>query len=311
VARALILLALLCATARADSPKLAEARQAVTDVRYDDAQRLLSEALRDGNNSPAAVAEIYKLAASTAVVLDQHDVAERYYERWLALDPTAQVPTDLAPKLREPFIAAQAAMQSRGSLDVRIQRVHTSVDVVVANDPLAMAVSVAVGEQRVAIGADRRAQIVAPPHATLIVLDDSGNHLRELPVPDDVQATPPPPPPPPQEDRKPLVVDKPGHVSKGWLIGTAVSGAVFLGFGAAAIAMDGTITEDLLQSESKHLDDVDSAYRLERVFIGVTIVSGAAMIACAIPLTSELLHHKDLWIAPTPGGFGLTIGGAF
>jgi hypothetical protein len=293
VVRTLVVLALLAGVAHAD--KLADARQAIADVRYDDAQRLLAEALRAGGNSPAALADIYQLAATVAVVLDQRDAAEHYDERWLALDPTAKLPGDLAPKLREPFVAAQAAMQARGSLDVRLQRAGVDVDVVVVNDPLAMAVSVGAGGPPVPIGADRRARIAAPPHGTVVVLDDAGNHLRELPIPEVPQEPPLPPP------------VTPPKVSRGWFIATGVSTLVFVGFGIAAIAIDDDVTGDLAHSETHHLDDVQSLHSLERVFVGVTIASGAAMIISAIPLTRSILRTKDLWISPSPVGVGLTV----
>ena len=43
------------ATASADSLHLAEARKAVDEVRYDDAQKLLVAAIQDGTNSPAVL----------------------------------------------------------------------------------------------------------------------------------------------------------------------------------------------------------------------------------------------------------------
>ena len=95
-------------SARGDTAKLARARQAIETLQYDTAQKLLIDALDDGANSPADVAEIYRLSASTAVVLESGDVAEQYYRRWLALDPTASLSSDLAPKIRDPFVRAQA-----------------------------------------------------------------------------------------------------------------------------------------------------------------------------------------------------------
>lgn len=116
LARALVVCALcaLAAPARADSSKLAQARQAIAEVRYTEAQGLLVAALQEGGNSPAAVAEIYQLSARAAAVLREPDLAQQYYCRWLALDPDARLPDGEAPKLRERFVAAQAYMAAHG-----------------------------------------------------------------------------------------------------------------------------------------------------------------------------------------------------
>ena len=181
------------------------------------------------------------------------------------------------------------------------------------NDPLAMAVAVGIARAPgapVALGADRRARIAAPAGATVLVLDDAGNHLRELAIPD-AAPSPPPQPPPPQQ---PPPIDAPppavrtGKISRGWSIATGVSAAVFVGFGIAALGVDRAVSQDLAQSETHHLDDVESLHALERVFVGVAIVGGAAMIVSAIPLTASILKSKDTWITPSPVGVGVSIG---
>ncbi|HEV7558560.1 MAG TPA: hypothetical protein VGO00_23985, partial [Kofleriaceae bacterium] len=108
--------------AYAGSSKLAEARDAIAAVRYNDAQPLLAAALDEGGNHPAEVIEIYRLSASTAIVLGQPDVADQFYRRWLALAPDATLPDTVAPKLREPFKVAQLYMASRGRLVVDVHR---------------------------------------------------------------------------------------------------------------------------------------------------------------------------------------------
>ena len=117
-----VALGLAAVPVRADSPHLAEARRAVEAVDYDAARRLLVDALHDGGNSLAAVREIYRLSARAAVVLDQRELAEQYYRRWLAIDPDAALPDDTAPKLREPFVAAQAYSAAHGRLRATARR---------------------------------------------------------------------------------------------------------------------------------------------------------------------------------------------
>ena len=192
--------------ARADSPKLVEARRAVQAVDYDAARRLLLEALRDGGNSPAAVGEIYRLLARASVVLGDRDVAEQYYRRWLAIDPTAALPADTAPKLRDPFIAAQAYIAAHGRLVARAERTATGeIEVELVADPLAMARAAtaldpatrstpapdpatrstpapdpATRSTPAPFGTDRRARL--PSGARVAILDDTGNRLLELDV---------------------------------------------------------------------------------------------------------------------------------
>ncbi len=173
----------IAATAHADSPKLEQARRAIDEVRFDDAQRLLVGALAEGGNSPAAVREIYKLSASTAVVLGQREVGEQNYRRWLALDASASIGADVAPKLREPFEAAQAYIAAHGRLAATATRVSASDLDIVVTDPLAMAVSATIiGSRPVPLSTERRARL-APSGAGTVrvaVLDDHGNRLLEL-----------------------------------------------------------------------------------------------------------------------------------
>ena len=179
VGRAFLVTLALGTSALADSPKLEQAREAIKHVNYDDAEKLLVDALRDGSNGPAAVAEIYRLSASTAVVLERRELAEQYYRRWLALDPSASLPNDLAPKIREPFIKAQAYMNAHGRL---VAKVTPEAVVIVETDPLGMAVSASIdGGTPVKLDADHRAKLDAGK--TAAVLDEYGNHLVELAVP--------------------------------------------------------------------------------------------------------------------------------
>ena len=184
VGRVLVVLACLASVAHADSPKLARARQAIDAVKYDDAQTLLVDALKDGGNSPAAVAEIYRLSASTAVVLDRRDLAEQYYRRWLALDPAATLSSDLAPKIREPFVKAQAYMNAHGRLVAKVTRTASAITVRIENDPLDMASAATLGTGTpVKLDGDARAAFQSTAGTEVAILDEYGNRLVELEVP--------------------------------------------------------------------------------------------------------------------------------
>jgi hypothetical protein len=235
--------------ARGDSPKLAQARQAVAAVDYDEARRLLVEALHDGDNSPAALGEIYRLSARTAVVLGQPELAEQFYRRWLAIDPDAALPGDTAPKLREPFVAAQAYIAAHGRLLARAQRAATGgLDVELIADPLVMARAAAVIElappiprpglpprrsSPVAFGGGRH--VTLPAGDRVAILDEDGNHLVELGV-----AAPSPPGAAPATAAPPSPEARPW--TRRWLTWAIPTGAFTLvgaGFGIAAIASYG------------------------------------------------------------------------
>ncbi len=187
VTRALAIVCTLACVARADSAKLEQARQAIDGVRYDEAQRLLTAALEEGANSPAALREIYQLSASTAVVLGQADAGEQYYRRWLALEPTATLGKDISPKLRGPFDAAKAYIGAHGRFEVTASRsAPREIDVEVVSDPLAMArgVRLAPGTATTPFSSTRHAKLAADVLAVrAVVLDEYGNVLRELDVP--------------------------------------------------------------------------------------------------------------------------------
>ncbi len=187
-------LALAVATPRpaaADSDRLAKARRAVDEVRYSEAQELLSAALRDGGNSPEATIELYALAASTAIVLGKDDLGELYYRRLLSLDPDAKLEAGLAPKFKRAFTAAQAYVSAQGALRVRTRRVSAGVEVAIESDPLAMVAFVALRSARrtTRLDPDRRAVLAISADddgddERLLLIDEHGNQLRALPVPD-------------------------------------------------------------------------------------------------------------------------------
>ncbi len=279
--------AVLAGGARAD--KLGDAKKELEAVRYDDAQKLLLAALQEGGNSPAALAEIYKLAASTAIVLGQREVAEQYYRRWIAIDPHAALPQTLAPKLREPFVAAQAYMAAHGQLVVRLSRSATVVDIAVESDPLAMVAAVAIAPGApVRLGVDRTAHLVVPVGArdvVVLVLDETGNHVRELAAPE-APAAPPPPPPPPPPPAPPEAVETPLY--RNWLVYAIPAGASFVvgaGFGLAAGSANGSLG-NVITTHGFYGDALADQHSRDRdatiangFFLGAAVLGAAAVIA--------------------------------
>lgn len=321
--------------AHADSPKLAEARRAVTAVDYDAARRLLVEALRDGDNSPAAVAEIYRLSARAAVVLDQPDLAEQYYRRWLAIDPDAALPGDTAPKLREPFVAAQAYIAAHGRLHARARRTAGGdIEVELLADPLAMAHAAAAidpsrapirepsreaaaGPTAVAFGAEHAVHLPATATARVAIVDDRGNRLLEI-DPDPVAAAASPTAP--LAAPAPLHADAPSRPWTQrwttWAIPTGVFAVGAAGFGIAAIASYGRAHEITDTSSQYYLSDAQDNVRRGRIFTWITAGAGVAVIGFGIPTAIFFFRDHDLGhlaIAPLagPDRVGLAVGGQF
>ncbi len=183
--------------ARADNPSLGEARKAVEEIRYDDAQRLLVQALKQGANRPEELVEIYRLSAATAAVLGDDALADQYYRRMLALAPDTTLPLDASPRLREPFIAAQAYMAAQQRFAVRATRTDNGIAVTVT-DPLGMVVAVATVERGVvrgkqavvgasfgpaAPGATSRPLVLEDIGDEVVALDEHGNFLRVIALP--------------------------------------------------------------------------------------------------------------------------------
>lgn len=333
---AMLLGVLAALPARADSPKLVDARRAVEAVDYEAARRLLLEALRDGDNSPAAVGEIYRLSARAAIVLGERDLAEQYYRRWLAIDPTAALPGDTAPKLREPFVAAQAYIAAHGRLLARAERTSTGeVDVELVADPLAMArAAAALGLGRsapVPFGGDRKAHLAAATR--IAVVDDAGNRLLEVDVASAAagarsagqggarSADGP-------GDRRPAD-GQGGARSDGqegarsgdgaddadtsaasrpwtrrwttWAIPTGVFGVVTGAFGLAALASYQQAQSDATKSGQFHLSDAEDNVRRGRTFTWITIGGGAVTLAFAIPTAIFFLKERGLGGATSAG----------
>jgi hypothetical protein len=307
--------------AHADSPKLADARRAVEAVDYYTARTLLLEALRDGDNAPAAVAEIYRLLGRAAVVLqrdvvlDESDLAEPYYRRWLAIDPAAAMPANGSPKLLAPFIEAQAYIAAHGRLLARAERAPTGeIDVELISDPLAMAraaASVEPGRRAAPVPFDRDHRARLPAGARAAILDDYGNRLLEL----DVTEPSPPAVRAPPRDAAPA--SRPW--TRRWLtwaIPTGAFGLVGVGFGVAAIASYSRAHTITAESGEYYLSDAQDNVRRGKLFAWITAGAGAIAIGFAIPTAIYFLDQRrqtGVAVLPTAGDgrVGISVTGRF
>ncbi len=316
------LCALAAAPARADrddradqgdssTPKLAEARRAADELRYDRAQELLGEALREGKSSPDTMVRIYELAASTAVVLGNDELAELYYRRLLCIDPRADLEAGLASKFKRPFAAARAYVSAHGALRSRARRSGDSVEIFVESDPLAMVASVALargGEvsRGVALDPSRRARLPIPEaeggeasELRLLLVDEFGNQLQLAPVPAETAA--------------PELTSSPGpgggaegrSVLRTWWIWT-IPAAASLGVGIAAGLQSQQASDDLdalLRQPNPHYDEAEDLRQRSRSRATIANVSfGAAGVLSAVALIM-LATRPD---APAPAATALS-----
>jgi len=310
VTRALAIVCALGATAAAD--KLDDARAAVDGVRYDDAQRLLVEALAQGDAAPAKLFEIYRLSAITAIVLNQPDAAELFYRRWLALDPDAALGADVAPKLRAPFDAAKAFIAAHGRFEVTSARLSDrELEIDVVSDPIVMARSARIaGQAAIPLGPDRRVRLTAAGgDLTAIVTDEYGNHLVELHSP---------PPPPPSDLQPPISRHHESHT--GALLGWGIPCVVFLGAGvgftAAALYENSKLDELVANSKLHFYTEVKDRQNLRTAFtaLGASLFGIGAVLAIPTAIYFARSRSPDeLGVTPyaSDASTGLAISGRF
>jgi hypothetical protein len=311
--------------AAADSPRLDQARRAVEEVRYDEARSLLVQALRDGGNRPAAMIEIYELSATTAIVLGQKDLAEQYYRRLLALKPDATIADDVAPKLREPFVAAQAYMAANGRLQARLHRAPDGrIDAVVTADPLGMAVGATLVVGGIAGPptplADRRASMTPTGgFEAVVILDENGNQLVSIPASAATDAPPPPPvvrPVPPPRDRPSSRSVPIYRRTLFWAIPTVVAAGIGIGFALDASSANSTLQEILDNSEDHTLEDAEHVRRrrdssAQTANISFAVAGAFAVVTTIVFLTRPSSRDAKVIVAPTAGdgAVGLSVFG--
>ncbi len=310
-------------SARADSPKVAEARQAIDEVRYDDARRLLVDAIDAGGNSPAAVRQIYELSASTAIVLGQPDLGEQYYRRWLAIEPGAKLPAGSSPKLTEAFVAAQSYMAAHGRLVVTASRSSVAVlTVVVTADPLSMAAAAGFdgSGERVSFGANHAAELDANVEAMrVVVLDDHGNQLLAIDVPAATVLSVP------DHRTGRLLEDSPRPFLRQWTTWAVPAGGFLVAggiLGVLAITEQDKLDMLVRDSGSHFFSEVDGQHDKIRRHATIAIGLGAVGVVLGIPAavfyvraqkpwTIGSLRNGQLTVAPVVGPGGLGVAGAF
>lgn len=305
--RAVVALAVVAVAgpARAESPKLAEARRAIDEVRYDAAELLLAETLHDGGNAPAALGELYQLSARTAVVLGHPELAEPFYRRWLAIDPRAALPADTAPKLRAPFDAARSFMAARPPLSARARRTGDQLAVALTGDPLQMARAVIALDEPalppVAFGADGVAHLATRTRRVAVV-DDDRNQLVVLEPADEPVA--------------PAAL-APGSRWQRWTTWAIPAGALAVASTVSVVvAVSAQHRADAYAADSgaHRKADVDDQLHRARGFGVVGGVTGALALGLAIPAAIYYARaRREPRVVPTasPTGAGVALTARF
>jgi hypothetical protein len=169
---------------RAEPPLLGKAQAALDDLRYEDAAELADRAWRAGGNRREELVAIFRLAGQVAVTLGNGELAEGYFIRLLTLEPDAQLPDGISPKIAARFAAAKSKTPGRLRAALRAEGTRVSADI--TSDPVKM-----VSALRARYGKDGVAEAIAPDplvidieverptEVDLALLDEHGNLLVE------------------------------------------------------------------------------------------------------------------------------------
>jgi len=165
------------------------AERALDELDFRTARSLLDSALRSGDNAPASLQRTYLLSGIVAASFGDRKAAVGAYRRALAIDPDADLPEGLAPKMTAPLAEARRRNRSRS---ISVGCAHSSsagsIFATVESDPLQMVAGAVaryrddVGDPRVESLAGARHMVFAiPDEATgrvqLAVVDVHGNQL--------------------------------------------------------------------------------------------------------------------------------------
>ncbi len=120
---------------------LADAESAYQDIDFERTRERANAALREGGKSKRQLVRIYELLGISAAASGDAQASRDAYVRMLAIDPEAQVDSDLSPRFREPFMEARGYWSSRSDqldVEVRFDRARGALRVLLS-DPVGMA----------------------------------------------------------------------------------------------------------------------------------------------------------------------------
>ncbi|MEM6956468.1 MAG: hypothetical protein AAF645_12305 [Myxococcota bacterium] len=158
---------------------LREADAAYADIDYERAGELAQEALESGGLGPADTSRVYELIGITAAANGDEEGSRDAYIRMLAINPSAQADSNLAPRLRSPFLEARgfwAGRRQRLAIEVDQRSDDVRVRVV---DPVAMALTL-VARYRGADAADFDERRGSASEPLVIPLEEGGVYELHL-----------------------------------------------------------------------------------------------------------------------------------
>jgi hypothetical protein len=302
------------ARAEPADPHIAKARAHLDELALDLAQNELDLALRAGDNDRTRLVEIHRMLGIVHAGLDRPERAVDEFRIVLALDPRADVPAELGPKIVQPFVDARASMQGRASLAVRLEphrAGNAELVVVVESDPLAMvkqarARFVVQGGGEAVVGGPSapRIALAIPAGATrasVAVLDEHDNRLAELDVAlaSAVRDT---------HDEQPGIFGR-------WTVwgGVAIgAGAVGVGFALAARSTQTELDEleQMPMPPFSRVEELDDRGRRRTLIANIAFgAAGAAAVVSAILFVRR--PAARVAVAPAPDGVAVVVSGGF
>ena len=182
------------AAAQPDPDELVvQARQAMVNLDYDRAIRLLERAEEAGRSRRDQLAAIYRSLGESRAALGDDDAASNEFRRLLALDPGAELPRGSSPKVTAPFESARDFMRQHRPLTIGCAREGRGAVLAIQSDPLSLIASARLttadgtvltrarrpsGRARVSLDAPAG----APQDVACTALDVYGNELARTPI---------------------------------------------------------------------------------------------------------------------------------
>lgn len=320
------------AYAEEPSPDLLRARSEMDALRYDAAREALDTALRSGRNSHEQLVDILRLSAEVSATLGKPDQAQTFFAQWLVLEPDAELPPGVSPKISGPFAAARSMLKKKPRMNVRHEVVSDAapmVTVIVEADPLQMIVGARAvcrtsdGEEQVISGTgSERIEMALPAgkrlEVALAAVDRYGNRAVEFSTSARPILIEPPPgmegkrpiptvlkTPPPDEYEK---ASKPFY-ARWYLWGglAVVAGATGLYFGLQAKSDKDELNDINANSEMHTFDEaqeVEDRGRRNALIANVGFAAAGAfgLVAAILGIYDLTQTQEDVAISLTPQG---------
>jgi hypothetical protein len=185
---ALIAALLAPVAGRAETESLSKARALYTDMHYDEAYRAYRDALAARGNRPADMVEIYQHLGALAALLNRPDEATDHFLRMLCLNPDAQIPEDMPPKVQQPYAAAKG----KSATVTPFRLAHTPVNQLSAHGSLEVEVELTPDTLGMANGINLRYRALGQPVFSAVRKEGTGRLFfsispSELPPDRDVE----------------------------------------------------------------------------------------------------------------------------